>query len=170
MLFYIAFTDLKHYKIRNEFVLVLSGLFLLYVIILGSWTTLALNAGFATLLFLLLLLFYSMRLMGGGDVKLLTVAFLWVGPFCAVPFSIFMLFFSGLHLLAARLKLVETRVEGEHKAIAFAPSIAAALISVFIVGCLNDNARSVIYGNFDMWLRHLIHEILPGMPNVSSAQ
>jgi prepilin peptidase CpaA len=166
VLFYAAFTDLKHYKIRNEVILVLAGLFLLYVIITNSWTTLVWNFGFAALLFLLMLYFYSMRLMGGGDLKLLTVAFLWVGPFCAVPFAVFLLFFAGIHSLAAKLKFVETRAEGKHSAIAFAPSIAAALISVFMVGCLNDNMRSVVYGNMGMWLLHLIHELLPGIPNI----
>jgi prepilin peptidase CpaA len=166
VLFYVAFTDLKHYKIRNEFILVLTGLFLLYVIIVGSWTTLVWNFGFATLLFLLMLFFYSMKLMGGGDLKLLTVAFLWVGPFCAMPFAVFLFFFAGIHSLAAKFKFVESRVEGEYKAIAFAPSIAAALIGVFMVGCLNDNMRSAVYGNFGMWLQHLIHELLPGIPNI----
>jgi prepilin peptidase CpaA len=166
VLFYVALTDLKHYKIRNEFILVLTGLFLLYVIIVGSWTTLIWNFGFATLLFLLMLFFYSMALMGGGDLKLLTVAFLWVGPFCALPFAVFLLFFAGIHSLAAKLKFVETRVKGDHRAIAFAPSIAAALISVFMVGCLNDNMRSVVYGSFGTWLQRLIHELLPGIPNI----
>ena len=166
VLFYVAFTDLKYYKIRNGFILVLVGLFLLYVVISGSWTTLAWNFGFATLLFLLMLFFYSMRLMGGGDLKLLTVSLLWVGPYCAVPFAVFLLFFAGIHALAAKFKFVESRVEGEHQAIAFAPSIAAALIGVFMLGCLNDDMRSAAYGNVSMWLLHFIHEVLPGIPNI----
>ena len=136
-MFYVALTDFKHYKIRNEVILVLAGLFLVYVFISGSWTMLFWNFAFAGLLFLVMLYFYSMKLMGGGDVKLLTVALLWVGPFCAAPFAIFMLFFAGIHTLAAKLKFVETRVEGKGKeAIPFAPSISAALVSVFMVGCL----------------------------------
>ena len=94
VLFYAAFTDFRHYKIRNEVILVLVGLFLLYVLILGSWTTLAWNFGFAALAFLFMLYFYSMGLMGGGDLKLLTVALLWVGPFCATPFAILLFFFA----------------------------------------------------------------------------
>lgn len=165
VLFYAAFTDLKHYKIRNEVVLVLAGLFLLYVFLLGAWMTLVWNFGFAVLLFILMLFFYSMKLMGGGDLKLLTVAFLWVGPFCAVPFAIFLLFFAGIHSLAAKLNFVDSRAEGHHKAIAFAPSIAAALISIFMVGCLDDSSRSVIYTNLGMGVNRLIHELLPGIPN-----
>jgi prepilin peptidase CpaA len=167
LLFYVAFTDFKHYKIHNEVILALTGLFLLYVLVLGNWTTLIWNFGFAALLFFVMLCFYSMRLMAGGDLKLLTVALLWVGPFCAAPFAIFLLFFAGIHALAAKLNFVETRVEGEHKkkVIPFAPSIAAALISIFLVGCLNDNMRSVEYGALSTWLHRLIREVLPGIPN-----
>jgi Flp pilus assembly protein protease CpaA len=164
VLFYVGFTDFKYYKIRNEVILVLAGLFLLYVVILGSWTTLAWNFGFAALAFLFMLYFYSMELMGGGDLKLLTVALLWVGPFCAVPFAIFLLFFAGVHTLAAKLKFVETQMKAERKEmIPFAPSIAAALIGIFLVGCLNDSMRSVAYSGLGMWLHHLIHVVLPGI-------
>jgi prepilin peptidase CpaA len=167
VLFYVAFTDFKHYKIHNQVILVLTGLFLLRVFVLGSWTTLIWNFGFAALVFLFMIYFYSMKLMAGGDLKLLTVALLWVGPFCAAPFAIFLLFFTGIHALAAKLNFVETRVEGEHKkkVIPFAPSIAAALISIFLMGCLNDNVKSVEYSALSTWLHRLIREVLPGIPN-----
>ena len=165
VLFYAAFTDFKHYKIRNEVILVLVGLFLLYVLILGSWTTLAWNFGFAALAFLFMLYFYSMGLMGGGDLKLLTVALLWVGPFCATPFAILLLFFAGIHTLAAKLKFVGTLVDGEGKErIAFAPSIAAALVGICMLGCLNDNMRSAAYGSLGMWLHRTIRQVLPEIP------
>jgi prepilin peptidase CpaA len=164
VLFYVAFTDFKHYKIRNEVILVLAGLFLLYVFILGSWTTLAWNLGFAALAFLFMLAFYSMGLMGGGDLKLLTVALLWVGPFCAVPFAIFLLFFASIHTVAAKFKFVEVRVDnGGRQRIPFAPSVAAALITIFLVGCLNDSMRSAVYGGLGRSLYHLMRQILPGI-------
>jgi prepilin peptidase CpaA len=136
VLFYVGITDLKHFKIRNEFILVLTGLFFLHAFLSGRWTALHLNLGFAALLFVIMLYFYSQKLMGGGDIKLLTVALLWVGPFCALPFSLFLLLFVCIHIIAVKFKLVEARVESEKKWLPFAPSIAAALISVFMVGCL----------------------------------
>ena len=136
VLFYVALTDLKHFKIRNEFILVLAGLFFLHAFLSGRWTTLHWNLGFAALLFLIMLYFYSMKMMGGGDLKLLTVALLWVGPFCAFPFALFLLLFVCIHIIAVRLKLVQAQVVSEKKWIPFAPSIAAALISVFLAGCL----------------------------------
>jgi prepilin peptidase CpaA len=135
-LVYVAFTDLKHYRIHNELILVLTGLFFLHAFLSDRWTTLPWNLGFAALLFLIMLYPYSMKMMGGGDVKLLTVAILWVGPFCALPFALFLLLFAGIHAVAAKFKLVEVKVLGERRSVALAPAVAAALIGVFLIGCL----------------------------------
>jgi prepilin peptidase CpaA len=136
VLFYVALTDLKHYKIRNELVMVLAGLFFLHAALSGRWITAYWNIGFAALLFLAMFYCYSMKLMGGGDLKLLTVAFLWVGPFCVLPFAFFLLLFAVIHALAVKLRLVDAQVSGAATLVPFAPSIAAALVSVFMVGCL----------------------------------
>jgi prepilin peptidase CpaA len=136
VLIYVALTDLKHYKIRNEFVLVLTALFFLHASFSGRWVTVHWNLGFALLLFLVMLYFYSKKMMGGGDLKLLAVALLWVGPFCALPFALFLLLFVCIHIVAVKLKLVEVQVVSGKKWIAFAPAVAAALISVFVTGCL----------------------------------
>ena len=136
VLFYVALMDLKHYKIRNEFILVLTALFFVHAFLSGRWVTIQWNFGFALLLFVIMLYFYVKKMMGGGDLKLLTVALLWVGPFCALPFALFVLLFVCVHLVAVKLKLVETQVLNGKKWIAFAPALAAALISVFMAGCL----------------------------------
>ena len=136
VLFYVALADFKHYKIRNEVVLILAGLFFVHAMLSGRWTSLHWNLGFAALLFAIMLYYYSMKLMGGGDLKLLTVAFLWVGPFCAPLFAIFLLFFVGIHTMAVKFKWVEVKVAENLNWIPFAPSIAAALIGVFMAGCL----------------------------------
>jgi prepilin peptidase CpaA len=136
MLFYVAIVDLRHYKIRNEVILVLGALFFLHAFLSGRWTSMYWNIGFAALLFLIMLYYYSKNLMGGGDLKLLTVALLWVGPFCALPFAAFLLLFVGIHILAVKLKLSGAQTANGQTRLAFAPSIAAALIGVFVVGCL----------------------------------
>jgi prepilin peptidase CpaA len=135
-LLYVAFTDLKEYKVRNELVLVLAGLFILHAVLSGRWTMLHWNVGFALVMFAVMLYFYSQNLMGGGDLKLLTVAFLWVGLACALPFAVLMLIFAALHTLLAKLGRVHFQEVNGRKRIAFAPSIAAALIGVFMLGCL----------------------------------
>ena len=136
VLFYVALTDLKHYKIRNELILVLTGLFFLHAILSGRWAALPWNFGFAAILFMIMLYPYSMKMMGGGDLKLLTVAILWVGPFCALPFALFLLLFAGIHAFAVKLKLVEGKTLGRQQSVAFAPSVSAALISVFLLDCI----------------------------------
>ena len=136
LLFYMALTDLKHFKIRNEFVLVLAALFILHAFVSGRWVIIQWNFGFALLLSLIMFYFYLKNMMGGGDLKLLTVALLWVGPFCALPFALFLLLFVCIHIAAVKLKFIEALVVSGKDWIAFAPSVAAALISVFIAGCV----------------------------------
>jgi len=135
-LLYAAFTDLTEYKVRNELVLVLAGLFFLHALVSGRWITLHWNIGFALFMFAVMLYFYSQNLMGGGDLKMLAVAFLWVGLSCALPFAILMFIFGALHTLFAKLGWVRYQEVNRRKRIAFAPSIAGALIGVFMLGCL----------------------------------
>jgi prepilin peptidase CpaA len=136
LLIYGAIKDLRHYSISNAFVLVLGGLFILHAVLSGRWVTLHENVAFALLMFAVLLVCYARGWMGGGDVKLLTVALLWVGIRCALPFSLLLLLFASLHTIAIKLKWVEGRwVDGRLK-IAFAPSICGALIGTFVLGCL----------------------------------
>jgi prepilin peptidase CpaA len=138
VLFYVAFNDLQHYKIRNELILILAGLFFIHALVSGRWVSAHWNIAFAVLIFVVMLLLYSRHLMGGGDVKLLSVAFLWVGIDCALPFAVLLLVFAGIHSIAAKLGWadVQRADNDERNRIPFAPSIAAALIGVFMLGCL----------------------------------
>jgi prepilin peptidase CpaA len=137
LLLYIAATDLREFKIRNELVISLAVLCFAYAAMSGRWVSIHWNIGFALLMFALMLFAYSQRLMGGGDLKLLTVAFLWTGPWCALPFAIFLLIFAAAHTLAGKYGWLNVQeVEGGKKRIPFGPSIAGALIVVFVIGCL----------------------------------
>ncbi len=138
VLLYVAVADLKSYTIRNEFIVLLVGLFLLHVAISGRWSVLPWNLAIAAVIFAVQLYFYSRHWMGGGDVKMLTVAFLWVGVDCALPFAILLAVFVSLHGLAAKLKWVPSQqaANDQRQRIPFAPSIAAALIGVFVLNCL----------------------------------
>ena len=138
VLFYVAVTDLKVYKIRNEIILLLASLFVLYTIESGRWVEAAWSVGLAAVVFAFLVYFYSRGWMGGGDVKILTVALLWTGVDCALVFAILLFVFASLHALAARFGWAGSHLSGDNnQRIAFAPSVAAALISVFLLGCLH---------------------------------
>jgi prepilin peptidase CpaA len=138
VLFYVTVTDLKHYKIRNELILLLFGLFLLHTLFSGRWVNAAWSAGLAAFVLVFLVYLYSRRWMGGGDVKILSVAFLWTGIDCALPFALLLLLFASLHSAAAWLGWVGShQADGDaRRRIAFAPSVAAALIAAFLLGCL----------------------------------
>jgi prepilin peptidase CpaA len=137
VLFHAAVTDLKNYKIRNETILLLVSLFVLHAIASGRWVDAGWNIGLAAIVLAFLVYFYSRGWMGGGDVKLLSVALLWAGVDCALVFAILLFMFASLHALAARFGWIASVVAGdERRRIAFAPSVAAALIVVFIIGCL----------------------------------
>ena len=132
-----AWIDLREYKIRNGLVLGLASLFVAYAFVAGQWSDLRWDLIFATVMFLALLVFYSLGWLGGGDVKFLAVAFLWVGLSGAVIFSILLAFFSSVHALAAKLGWVESELtDGARRRIPFAPSIAAAMICVLALRLL----------------------------------
>ena len=136
VLFYVALTDFKYFKIRNELVLVLVGLFILYALLSGRWISAHWNLGFAALMFGIMLYFYAQNAMGGGDLKILTVAFLWVGVGCALPFAVLLAVCAALHMAAAKFGWAEVQEVGGRKRIPLAPSVAAAMIACFLLGCL----------------------------------
>jgi prepilin peptidase CpaA len=136
-LLYAAFNDLQKYEIRNELVIALAVLFLVYALASGRWTTAHWNVGFALLMFGLMLIPYSLRWLGGGDVKLLTVAFLWSGPDCALLFALLLAAAAAVHVGLFGLGIVEGTTTGVRR-IPFAPSVAVALIAVFLWGCLQQ--------------------------------
>ena len=129
VLFYVGLTDFKYFKIRNELVLVLIGLFILHALLSGRWISAHWNLGFAALMFGIMLYFYAQNAMGGGDVKILTVAFLWVGVGCALPFAVLLAVCAALHMAAAKFGWAEVQEVGGRKRIPLAPSVAAAMIA-----------------------------------------
>jgi prepilin peptidase CpaA len=142
VLFYAAVTDLRQYRIPNELVLLLIALFAIHAVLAGRLVELGWNLALAAIVFAALVFFYSRRWVGGGDVKILTVAFLWIGVDCALPFAILLFLFAMLHAIVAKLGWVGSQ-EGERsneRRIAFAPAVAAAMISAFILGCLRSTA------------------------------
>jgi prepilin peptidase CpaA len=136
ILVYIAFTDLKEFKIRNEPIILLVGLFFIHAVLSGRWVSIYWNIGIALCVFVILLIHYSWKMMGGGDVKLLTVAFLWVGVSYALPFAVLLLAFAVVHLIALRFGWARFQQSGPRKQMPFGPSIAGALIGVFVVAFL----------------------------------
>jgi prepilin peptidase CpaA len=131
ILVYAAIIDFQKFQIANEFIIILVCLFAAHTWLSGEWTQLYRNLAFAGFMFVVLLFFYVRNWLGGGDVKILTVAFLWVGIHYALIFTIFLALFSCVYLLGARLGWLRVqKIEGRNR-IPFAPSVAVALIVTF---------------------------------------
>ena len=114
----------------------LAGLFIVHAFLSGRWVIAHWNLAFAALMFGAMLYFYGQNLMGGGDVKILTVGFLWVGFRCALPFAVLLAIFAGVHVVAAMFGWAQVQQVGDRKRIPLAPSVAGALILCLILGCL----------------------------------
>src|SRR5262245_5267095 len=109
VLFYVALTDFKYFKIRNELILVLIGLFILHALLSGRWVSVYWNLAIAAFMFAIMLYFYARNLMGGGDVKMLSVGFLWIGLDCAFVFALLMAIFAMAHAAAAKFGWVNVQ-------------------------------------------------------------
>lgn len=133
---HVSLLDLRENKITNWSILLLIGLFLAHEFISGRWINIYLNLGLASVVFVFSIYFYSRDLMGGGDVKILTVAFLWVGIDCALPLAVLIMLFATIHTGIAKLGWKVSRSFEGRLRIAFAPSVGAALVCIFIMGCL----------------------------------
>ncbi len=133
-LFWGALTDFREFRIPNEMVVVLAGLYVLYSIFSGEWFAMPWNIGFALMMLAVMVYGYSLQQMGGGDLKLLAVAFLWTGPWRAALFAIFLIAFVGIHYAAVRLGWATGQRSAAGLRIPLAPSIAAALIGTFALG------------------------------------
>jgi Flp pilus assembly protein protease CpaA len=136
VLFYVGFTDFRTFKIRNDVVLLLLVLYVLFALISRSRSEILSNVILAAVIFGVLLWFYTYRVLGGGDVKLMTVVCLWIGAHCTLLFAALLLLLIGLHLVAARMGWAQTKPMAGRHAIPYAPSIAGALIGIIMLGCL----------------------------------
>lgn len=108
----------------------------LFATITRSPHEILLDVALGLVIFGFLFLFYLNNVLGGGDVKLVPVAALFVGTHSALPFAALLLVFTGLHLFATRMDWLPTLAVGDRRAISYAPSVAAALICVIVLDCL----------------------------------
>lgn len=133
---YIGFTDFRTFKIRNENILLLLVLYVMYAVVARSTLEILANVMLATIMLALLVWLYSKRILGAGDVKLIPVICLWVGGRCALLYSVLLLILIGLHLAAVRIGWAPTHNMSGRRGIAYAPSLAGALVGIILLGCL----------------------------------
>ena len=108
-----AVIDLISYRIPNGLVLALFGLFAIVAVINWSVVPWLSHIGAAILVFGAGVIFYAIRQMGAGDVKLLAVVALWSGVFALPSLMVFvsvcglvgMLVVIALRAIVPRLQL-----------------------------------------------------------------
>ncbi len=98
LLIYIAWYDFNNLTIRNTSVLLLLGLYLIWVALTGFQTFVG-DLGVGVLLFILGLVMWLVRLMGAGDVKLYFGLGLFMGINTASLFAILLLITTIAFLL-----------------------------------------------------------------------
>lgn len=135
VLFYIGLTDLRTFKIHNLSVGVLLLLYVPYAGEARSLNDVFFDVALCLLVVATLIWFYSKGVIGGGDVKLLPIACLWVGTHCAVLFSVILLIFILFHLAAVKVGCVEMRHQRTRWTIPYAPSICGAVAVTIFTGC-----------------------------------
>lgn len=75
-----ALSDFKNLRISNKLCLALAGLFPLYVLTAPHEMAWIQHVGIAALVLVMGFGLFAMRLIGGGDIKMLSAAALWAGP------------------------------------------------------------------------------------------
>jgi prepilin peptidase CpaA len=133
ILVFVIFDDLRNFQIRNEAVAALAVLFLLRAALGGQYWEAWSHAVFAAVMFSVFLLMYARGLLGGGDVKLLGAAFLWLGMDNSFVFSLFLLAFTILYVILAKLGAVPKRMAAARTKIPFGPCIGAAWLVTLIL-------------------------------------
>jgi len=138
-LIYAASMDLREFRIRNEIIIILGGLFVVYSALSRHSAHISGNVGLAAVTLVIMLYYYHRGAMGGGDVKLLAVAFLWVGIAGALPFSVLLVIFMLAHAGVAKLGGARYKASDGGTRIPLAPSVCAALIGTFLSAGLQSS-------------------------------
>lgn len=128
----VAFEDLRRFRIRNFWVAVLTGLFVVSVV-LGLRPSALWHVAFAGAALALMFAVFALRWIGAGDAKLIVAACLWVGPAASSVFAAALLTAALIYVAGAKLKLLPARCMDGRLTIPFGPSIASAWILTIIV-------------------------------------
>ena len=130
VLVFVAAEDVQRFRIRNSAVFLLVALYGWTVLATGSLHDALWHGVFGLAALILLFAAFSLRLVGAGDAKLMSIACLWIGPQNALVFALLLLGSTALYGLGAGLRLLPARRDERGTKIPFGPSIAMAWIGV----------------------------------------
>jgi len=106
-----AFTDLRSRTIHNKLnIAIAAGAPVFWWASgLSLWPDVAIQLGVAALAFAVLAGMFALRMMGGGDVKLLTALALWIAPMAFVKLLVIMAVAGGVLTLVMGVHHILTR-------------------------------------------------------------
>jgi prepilin peptidase CpaA len=81
-------------------ILLVASFVIVAAVVAPTWSVVGNHVLIATVVFCVSIGMFAMRLMGGGDAKLLTAASLWIGPELFVPYLYYVALLGGLLSLA----------------------------------------------------------------------
>jgi prepilin peptidase CpaA len=139
VLIYCSITDIKSFKIKNESVILLLCLFAIAALMGAFSPNVVAHIAFGAAMFAVLLGSYALGLIGGGDAKLLSAAFLWIGPEKASVFCIFLGCAALIYFVLHKFLRILPGKPGPNgrTLIPYGPCIAAAWMAVLAIQHLN---------------------------------
>lgn len=132
---YILLDDFKNFRIRNESIIAVMGVILIKFILIGLPSDFSMRVAIALLVFLILLILYWRGYLGGGDVKLFPLAFIWLGTGEWLLFYSILTAATLIYAALALMKIFPSDLKNGKPRMAYGPCISIAwIISILWVG------------------------------------
>ena len=138
ILAFVIVDDVRNYRIKNSIVMMLLCICVIELLIKVDLRQLVAHTVFAAVAFGVLLLAFQRGWLGGGDTKLLTIAFLGIGPESGLIYAIFFLLLTLIYWGGAKLGVLPSRIIGGRLTVPFGPSIAGAWIATIAAVALQN--------------------------------
>jgi prepilin peptidase CpaA len=135
VLIYIALEDVLKFKIKNQSVVTLLVLFFVAATVQGALWPTVWHVVFGLIMFAVLLATYALGWLGGGDAKLLSVAFLWMGWENTSLFCLFLALATAIYYIFHRFGHILPGKPGPNgrTMIPYGPCIATAWIATMVL-------------------------------------
>jgi prepilin peptidase CpaA len=99
---YGAISDLTRFTIPNSVSYGLILLFIPFAALSLELKVALLHLGLGLVVFVICIVFWQLRMLGGGDVKFLSAASLWMGPVAILPFLVLLCVLSAAFVLVLK--------------------------------------------------------------------
>ena len=128
-LIWIAREDLLNFRVSNKAIIGLSASFVVVCLASDRLSLLISHALLSLVALIVLLCAFAVRVIGGGDAKLLSIALLWLGPEHMLTFALLLLVAVIAYAIGARFCDFPSRRLNDSLRIPLAPCVSAAWIA-----------------------------------------